>query len=125
MSETIERDHTYVNEKWWITLWIVTSCAMYFLGIEDSLFGSFLSSLFLTLGLGLFGGMIGVGLIRVVLVAVVLELLMIILPPSINTFLRIPKLIKIVDDHFEYEMFLWTFILAISFNTLLIVQALP
>ena len=97
---------------------------MYFLEIEDSLFGSFLKSLFLTFGLGLFGGMVGTGLIRV-LVFCVLEILMTLFPPSINTFLRMSKLMKIVDDHFEYEMFLWTFILAISFNTLIIAQALP
>ena len=65
-----------------------------------------------TYGAGIFGGMVSVGIIRV-LFGVIFDVVIMIFPTPINTFLRLPKLKEVVDDNFEYEMFVWVYIFAV------------
>ncbi len=117
MSKKIKREYTDVSEKSWYTLWIISS--LIGMGVfQDYSGGTFLQMGFLTV-LGYFGSIVYIGILRV-WVRVVFEILESIFPLSLNTFLKIPKLRKIVDDNLEYEMFVWQFRSAVIINILVL-----
>jgi len=110
-NKTREREVTKVGQQPWIILWFIVLCWM--VGSESydvSLFTSLVASLAFTFFFGwTFALMITVGIMWIV--EIILNVVIRIFPTPINTFLRLPKLKKRVDDHFEYEQGVWTYIL--------------